>query len=131
MSKKLLIALTVVLVIAFAIPAFAAITDVQKKEISETQKQITALRKQLVQKYVDAGQITKEQGTTIQKNIDQRQEYIEQNPTAMVPGAGGCGNCPQAQAGGEGRGFGRMGGQFGGGCSTVTGAGTTGSTQGI
>lgn len=98
MTKKLVIALTAVLVIAFAVPAFAAMTDAQKKEITDLQKQIAALKKQVVQKYVDSGEITKDQGKSIQDNIDQWQDYAEKNPDAVGPVGGGCGGGPGMMA---------------------------------
>jgi 6-phosphogluconate dehydrogenase len=110
MTKKLVLALTVALVIAFAVPAYAAMTDGQKKEVLELQKQMAALRKQVVQKYVESGEITKEQGKTIQENIDQRTDYITKNPDAIGPIGGGCGG---GQYGGQ-QGWGMMGGGFGG-----------------
>lgn len=61
---------------AFAVPAFAAITgftDVQKQQINDLQKQIAELQKQLVDKYVDAGQITADQGNTLINRIDKTQ----------------------------------------------------------
>ncbi len=126
MTKKLVLALTAVLVVAFAVPAFAAMTDTQKKEIVDLQKQIAALKKQVVQKYVDSGEITKDQGKTIQDNIDKWQDYAEQNPGAIGPVGGGCGGGagmmadPEVQA--QMRGM--MGGMMGG-------YGPAGTPQGI
>ncbi|MHB1167398.1 MAG: YckD family protein [Carboxydocellales bacterium] len=116
MTKKLVLALTVALVIAFAVPAYAAMTDGQKKEVLELQKQMAALRKQVVQRYVDSGEITKEQGKTIQENIDQRMDYLAKNPDAIGPIGGGCGGGQfgGGQFGGQ-RGRGMMGGRLGGG----------------
>ncbi|MFZ3172333.1 MAG: YckD family protein [Carboxydocellales bacterium] len=112
MTKKLVLALTVALLIAFAVPAYAAMTDGQKKEVLDLHKQMAALRKQVVQKYVDSGEITKEQGKTIQENIDQRTDYLAKNPDAIGPLGGGCGG--QGLNGGQ-RGRGMMGGgQYGG-----------------
>lgn len=112
MKKKLLIALTVIMVLAFAVPAFADLadlTDKQKQEINGLQSQIVELRKQMVDKYVDAGQITVDQGKAIKDRIDQAEKYRQENN--ILPGAGiGRGNC------------GGFGGGFGGGCG-MRGAG--------
>ena len=113
MTKKLVLALTVALLIAFAVPAYAAMTDGQKKEVLDLQKQMAALRKQVVQKYVDSGEITKEQGKTIQENIDQRTDYLAKNPDAIGPIGGGCGGGQCINGGQRGRGM--MGGRLGGG----------------
>lgn len=99
MTKKLLTGVIAVLLLAaLAVPAFAAITDSQKGEITQLQKEIAELRKEIIQKYVEAGELTKEQGETIKQNIDQGTRYLEENPGAVGPGIG-CGG-----------GYGMMGG---------------------
>lgn len=130
MTRKLIIALTALLVIAFAVPAYAAITDGQKKEILDLQKQMAALKKQIVQKYVDSGEITKEEGKTIQDNIDKWQDYAEKNPDAIGPIGGGCGGGQGMMTGpnGQARIRGMMGGSVGG---MMGGYAPTGTLQGI
>lgn len=121
--KKKLTALLVagVLAVALAVPAYAAITDSQKKEITDLYSQIAGLRKQLVQKYVDDGVITKAQGDTMKQNIDQAEKYQEQNAGTFVPGTGcggvGCGGL------GCGAGFGGRGRGLGAGAGAGAGAG--------
>lgn len=104
MKKKVLIALTVVFVLAFAVPAFAALTDVQKQEILDLHKQMVDLRKQMIDKYVDAGEITADQGQAIKDRMDQAEKYRQDN--GILPGAGIV----------SGRGCGGFGGGAGGGC---------------
>lgn len=113
MKKKLFIALTMVLVLAFAVPAFAALTDAQKQEVTDLQKQMTDLRKQMIDKYVAGGQITAEEGKTIKDRMDQAEKYRQENN--ILPGAGiggGCGGGGTAGGGGCGMAGGRGG--FGG-----------------
>jgi len=125
MKRKLLIALTVILVIAFAVPAFAdlaGLTDKQKQEINGLNSQIVELRKQMVDKYVDAGQITADQSKAIKDRMDQVEKYRQDNN--ILPGSGfGRGNC-----GGFGGGCG-MGGRGGAGAWGGPGASGTANTN--
>jgi len=119
MKRKLIIGLVAVLTLAFAVPtAFAAITDQQKQEIDALYKQMFELRKQIIQKYVDGGEITKEQGDTLKKNIDKAYEYRKKNGTGFGPGAGGCGGpgmeeMHNSMMGGTGGMMGGFGGMMG------------------
>jgi competence protein ComGC len=114
MAKKLLIVLAAVLIVALAVPALAAtnsavtpnqaggsanpaLTQDQAREITAIHKQITELRKQMVDKYVKYGQLTSEQGQQIKERINSREQYFEQNP-----GAFGQGNCPCFSGAGNG-----------------------------
>ena len=106
MKKKLLIALTAILVLAFAVPAFAALTDVQKQEILDLHKQVIDLRKQMIDKYVDSGEISADQGQVIKDRIDQAEKYRQEN--GVLPGAG--------FRNGAGNGYGAGCSGFGGGC---------------
>jgi len=100
MKKLFTVMVTAALVAALAIPAFAGISDTQKKEINDLYSKIGELRKDIVQKYVDSGEITKEQGTALKENIDRATEYQEKNGGNITPGLG-CG------------GYGTMGGNEG------------------
>lgn len=103
MKKKIFTGLiTVALAAVLAVPAFAAISDSQKKEINDIYGQIAELRKQVVDKYVDAGEITKEEAQAIKENIDQAAVYQEGLGGFAGPGVG-CG-------GGAGAGNGMMSG---------------------
>jgi len=108
-KKKLILILTFVLLVAFALPtAFAAMTDKQKAEVEDLNTQMHELRKQVIQKYVDAGELTKDEAKQIEERMDQNFENKKaQGFTA--PGFGGGRGC-----GGGGAGFG--GGCGGGGC---------------
>ena len=104
--KKLLIGfVATLLVAALAVPAFAAtLSDNQKGQINDLYDQIANLRKQIVQKYVDAGVLTKDQGDQAIKNIDNTTKYQKDNSDNPGYGPGyGCG----------GGGFGMMGGYGG------------------
>lgn len=95
MKKKLLIVLTVVLVMAFAVPAFAeltGLTDAQKAKVNNIQKQITELRKQQVDEYLKAGQITTDQAKVIKENMDKADQYRAENGITPGSGRGRCGN---------------------------------------
>ncbi len=93
MNKKLLAGIVAaVLILAFAVPAFAAATKPQQKEINSLLGQIAELRKQLVQKYVDSGALTKTQGDQLKKNIEDSTKYEEENgPYSAGYGCGGAG----------------------------------------
>ena len=112
MKKKIFVALTVILVLAFAVPAFGALTgltDTQKQEIKNLDKQIVDLRKQMVDKYVAAGQITADHGKAAKDRIDQAKKYRQDNN--ILPGQGiGGGNCGGNGAGSGGAGCGMNGG---------------------
>lgn len=105
MKKKLIIILAAVLVLAMALPAVAAtvsaLTPDQAKELTALHQQMIDLRKQMVDKYVEYGRLTPEQGAQIKANLDARQEFFAQNPDRFA--GYGPGNCP-------GFGYGRMGG---------------------
>ena len=104
--KKLLIGIVATLLVAaLAIPAFAAtLSDSQKGQINDLYDQIANLRKQVVQKYVDAGVLTKDQGDQAIQNIDNSTKYQKDNSANPGYGPGsGCG----------GGGFGMMGGYGG------------------
>lgn len=104
MKKKILIGLvTAALAAVLAVPAFAAISDTQKNDINGLYGQIAELRKQIVDKYVDAGEITNEQAQAIKENIDQAAKYQEEAGGFAGPGVG-CGG------GAAGGGYGMMGG---------------------
>lgn len=74
MSRRPLVAvLGLLLVLAVAAPAFAAVDD----DIRAIQEQITELRKQLIDKYVERGDLTREQGEYIKDGLEQERQYAE------------------------------------------------------
>lgn len=114
--KKLLTGVAAALLLAaFALPSFAAtLSSSDTKEINSLYDQIANLRKQIVQKYVDSGTLTKTQGNQLKENIDNAAKFQEQNSAnpgsaagygCGVGGAGGYG-----MMGGYGSGYGMMGG---------------------
>lgn len=131
MTKKIMIGLSVLLVLVFAVPAFGAITgltDSQKQDLNDMQKKIVELRKQMVDKYAESGQLTADQAKTIKENIDKAEQNREKS--GILPGAGlgrggnGFGGCGLGRGAGNGCGGGGCG--FGAGTGTGTGTGTTG-----
>ncbi|PKM80059.1 MAG: hypothetical protein CVU89_15495 [Firmicutes bacterium HGW-Firmicutes-14] len=127
MKKKLLVALSVILVLAFAIPAFAAVTDAQKTEILDIHKQMLELRKKLVDKYVEAGELTADEGKAIKDRVDEMEKYRDENgilpgPGMMGGGGRGCGGYgANAGYGGSGAGAGFGGPMMRGGWGAAQG----------
>lgn len=120
MKRKSIIALAVVLLLAFAVPVLAAtagLTDQQDQPVPDLQKQAHEVRKQMVDKYVEAGQLTREQGDAIKQQMDQNYEYRVNN--GILPGSGlgwggrggrggfggGWSGCGVARPTGTGRGY--------------------------
>lgn len=125
MKKKLVtLVLGAAVVLAAAPSAFAALTNTQQAEVDKLEAEIANLRKQVVQKYVDSGQITSEQGKAIQQRIDTAVKNGTTNGSVYgMPGfGGGRGGC-----GGPGAGAGMFGG-FGGGCGGGANAGSAPAT---
>lgn len=109
MSKKVLIAIAVVVLMALAVPtAYAAISDKQKDDIKAIYKEMFSLRKQMVDKYVEAGEITKDEGDAWKARIDTAEKNREANGYAPGPGYG------RGRGGGRGCGGGGYGGGYGG-----------------
>lgn len=91
--RKVAFVLAAVLILALALPALAAtLTPDQAKELTALHQQIIELKKQMVDKYVEYGQLTPEQGQQIKANLDARQQFFAQNPDRL-PGFGP-GFCP-------------------------------------
>lgn len=79
MKRKLLVILSLVFILALvAVPAFAAISDQQKVELEALNKQITEIQKQIVDKYAEAGEISKAQADATKANIDATAQYRQQ-----------------------------------------------------
>ena len=107
MKRRLLVILSLVFILALvAVPAYAAITDQQKAELEALNKQITEIQKQIVDKYAEAGEISKAQADATKANIDAseqyRQQYSQQQPGQIAPNPG--------YAPGSGYGYGCCGG---------------------
>ncbi|MGB9803885.1 YckD family protein, partial [Desulfofundulus sp.] len=102
MKKKLVLILATVLVLAIAVPALAAsvssaLTPQQTKELSSLHQQIINLRKQMVDKYVEYGRLTPEQGQQIKASLDARQKFFAENPDRFA--CYGPGVCPGLMGG--------------------------------
>ena len=74
----------------------AATNQAQNPEVAKLQQQIHDMQKQLIQKYVDGGQLTSDQGKAIQDRMDQQFKNAQEN--GFQPGAG----CGAGSAGGAG-----------------------------
>ncbi|MHB1654499.1 MAG: YckD family protein [Desulfitobacteriaceae bacterium] len=75
------------------VPVYAAMTDQQKAELDALNKQIVELQKQIVDKYSEAGQITKDQADNLKANMDAAEQYREKfsqsnGAQTPVPGYG-------------------------------------------
>ena len=93
MPKKYAILLALVLIVAIGVPAaYASLNDTQQSQVNQLYKQMLDIRKQIVDKYVDAGQITPDQGNAIKKQIDRMYDYSVKNGGGFGPGMmGGAG----------------------------------------
>ncbi|MCL4515305.1 MAG: YckD family protein [Firmicutes bacterium] len=117
MKKRFAIAVVVALVLALAVPAvFAAVNTPQQLSASQQQElkglytQMYDLEKQMIQKRVEFGWITKQQGDWMIQNLEARKEYLQKNGfdgaygPGYGPGAGPGIGCPGH--GGFGPGYG-------------------------
>lgn len=109
MVKKFLIVLVVIAVsAAVLVPAFAAttkaLTPVKQQQIDKLQQQIYDLRIQMLDKYVEAGVMTKENADAMKVRMKQR---ISSGTFGGGKNCGGQGNC----------------GNGGGGCGARAGTG--------
>ncbi|KUK40480.1 MAG: hypothetical protein XD69_1471 [Clostridia bacterium 62_21] len=104
--KKLVAILAAVLVLAVAAPALAAtLTPEQSQDIAKLHQQILELRKQLIDKYVEYGRLTPEQGQELKARVEARQKFLQENPDwfSQCPGFGpgfGRGHGPRGMMGG-------------------------------
>lgn len=109
MKKVVALLVLAGLLVAFAAPsAFAALTNEQQKQLDSIYQQMNDLQKQMVQKYLDAGVITKDQATYMLDGIDLRNQYRSQYGYGWGPGRWGGGGMM------GGYGFRGMMGGFGG-----------------
>ena len=67
------------------------LNDQQKKEVQPIYNKILDARKQLIQKYVDYGKITKDQADYYTKRMEDMQKYREENGFGPGMGCGGFG----------------------------------------
>ena len=87
--KKYIIGIVLILMVALAVPAaYGAVSADKQKEINDLNKQILETRKQVIDKYVESGQITAEQGKLVKDRIDQAEKNLQQNGGQVVPGVG-------------------------------------------
>ncbi|MGE5577251.1 MAG: YckD family protein [Syntrophothermus sp.] len=86
MRKRIAIAVVVALVLALSVPTvFAAVNAPQQLSASQQQElkglytQMLDLEKQMIQKRVEFGWITKQQGDWMIQNLEARKEYLQKN----------------------------------------------------
>ncbi|MZP30828.1 DUF2680 domain-containing protein [Heliobacterium undosum] len=131
-NKWIIAGLAGTLIMSAAGVALAALTTEQTNEVTALRTQMHGLRKQMVQKYADYGQITPEQAKTITDQMDSRfLTRLQQGFTDRVPGQ----NCRlidgSATPGGQGQ-FGKNGAAGQGfGKGTGRGPGARGAGQGL
>lgn len=83
--------------------ATANLTQTQKQELTDLHSQMLKLRKQMVQKQVEFGLLTKAQGDAIIERMETRAKNYD--PSALPGFGGGCGMMRGGR--GMGRGIGR------------------------
>ena len=91
MTKKTVsIILASLLIFALITPAaLAAITDEQQKAIDDIRFKMFEYRNQLIDLYVDAGLITKEEAALMKERNLEKLEWQKENNTYLRPGMGG------------------------------------------
>lgn len=112
--KKIAIVVITIFVLAMAVPAFA---DTQENtKLADLFNQLFSIREQIVDEYVEQGQITEEQAEYIKGNMDNMQQFQQENSYApgYGMGRGGCGGMMGGPGQGAGYGPGGMMGGFGG-----------------
>jgi len=68
------------LLLALALPAaFAAISPDKKAEIDALHQQILELRKQIIDKYVESGEITPQQGNFLKERLELMEQFRQDN----------------------------------------------------
>ncbi|MHB1128248.1 MAG: DUF2680 domain-containing protein [Bacillota bacterium] len=108
MSKKLIIVVGTLLLLAITVPsAYAAINDQQKSDLKSLYQKMIDIRKQMIDIYVSDGQITPVQGKIMKDNLDKEQKNIDEN--VITPGIGGCGGDSGSGMMGDTTGTGMMG----------------------
>ncbi len=76
MSRKWIIGLLVVAMLVLGVSyAMAAVPETTQKEIDGIYQKMIELQKELIQKYVDAGLLTPEQGKYMLENLELRAKY--------------------------------------------------------
>lgn len=110
MYKKIILVAALILLLALALPAaFAAISPDKKAEIDALHQQILELRKQIIDKYVESGEITPQQGNFLKERLELMEQFRQDNnlgpwycwgPGGMMGGWG-----PGGMMGGWGPGF--------------------------
>ncbi len=109
MRGKLLIIVVVVLSLAIVVPtALAALGDNQKQELKGLYLQMLDVQKQIIQKKVQFGLLTREQGDELVRRLEENQKYLvnesqagdgSAQDQAAPPGSYGCGGPDQNAAG--------------------------------
>ncbi|MDA8229406.1 MAG: DUF2680 domain-containing protein [Desulfitobacterium hafniense] len=112
MSRRIvLLAVVALLLMSALVPtAYAAVTNSQQQTTNDIYNKLAENQKQLIQQYVDAGQITQQQADTMKQRIDLMNQYQANgnatNGNIYGPGVGCWGGGPGfSGSGGWGRGW--------------------------
>ncbi|GAW93019.1 YckD family protein [Calderihabitans maritimus] len=90
MRKLLVLTLISLMVLLVTVPAaLAAMTDQQKEEIDSLFQKILEIKQQIIQKYVEAGELTPEQGQWLQQHAEEMYQFHKAN--GFVNHCGGMG----------------------------------------
>ncbi|MBC9784050.1 YckD family protein [Heliobacterium chlorum] len=112
LKKKLLVTGLAGILTLSTVGTALALTQEQTNEITQLHAQMFALRKQMVQKYVEFGQLTPEQGQAIEQRMDTNfKARSESGFENCLPGQ----NCLRNQSGNNGNGTCQGNGPFGSG----------------
>lgn len=98
--KKVAVLVVAVFVLAMALPAFAA--SQENSKLADLFNQLFAIRKQIVDEYVQQGQLTDQQGDYIKQRIDFMQKYRQEVGDSYGPGYGMMGPGGYGMMGGPG-----------------------------
>ena len=92
--RKIFLSILVVFVISLSIGSFATaegqqqtpkvkLTEEQKTELSKLHDEMLSTKKELINKYVEYGVFTKEQGDTMLKMLEKKHEKLKENDYMM------------------------------------------------
>ncbi|WP_197489755.1 YckD family protein [Rossellomorea aquimaris] len=92
--RKVFLSILVVFIMSLGIGSFATaegeqqnpqvkLTEEQKSELSKLHDEMLATKKELINKYVEYGVFTKEQGDTMLKMLEKKHEKLKENDFMM------------------------------------------------
>ncbi|NLY50293.1 MAG: YckD family protein [Firmicutes bacterium] len=104
MKRYFALAIAVLVLTLASIPALAATDKIHvDKDLAALYEQMISLRRQILDKRVELGQITKEQAESAKDHLDEVYEWHKENGFQYGPGHGmGSGYCHGKPGGGHG-----------------------------